>query len=116
MDLYVANIPPVFNEDHLFGIFSLYGEVTKVKIMREWGTRKSRGFGFVGMDCAKQAAHAAHQLNGKVILDRKLVVQKAFSKEDETEKTVEEILHPKSFSSQELENGLVKVSFGDGNF
>ena len=77
MNIYVANINFRASEDDLKDLFSQYGEVTSVKILKDRETNRSRGFGFVEMsdDSAGQAAIAA--LNGAEFSQRNLVVKEA---------------------------------------
>lgn len=77
MNIYVANINFRASEDDLKDLFSQYGEVTSVKILKDRETNRSRGFGFVEMsdDSAGQAAISA--LNGAEFSQRNLVVKEA---------------------------------------
>ena len=49
MNLYVGNLNPETTEDSLRKIFSEFGEIVSVKIIREPETGVSKGFGFVEM-------------------------------------------------------------------
>ena len=77
MNIYVANINFRASEDELKQLFSQYGEVTSVKILKGRETNRSRGFGFVEMsdDAAGRAAISA--LNGAEFSQRNLVVKEA---------------------------------------
>jgi RNA recognition motif-containing protein len=77
MNIYVANINFRASEDELKQLFSQYGEVTSVKILKDRETNRSRGFGFVEMsdDAAGRAAISA--LNGAEFSQRNLVVKEA---------------------------------------
>lgn len=77
MNIYVANINFRASEDELKQLFSQYGEVTSVKILKDRETNRSRGFGFVEMsdDAAGHAAISA--LNGAEFSQRNLVVKEA---------------------------------------
>lgn len=47
--LYVGNLPYKANESHVRELFSEYGEVFAVRLMKDKRTGKRRGFGFVVM-------------------------------------------------------------------
>lgn len=49
MNLYVGNLNPATTEDSLRKLFSEFGEIVSVKIIREPETGVSKGFGFVEM-------------------------------------------------------------------
>jgi len=61
-------------ENELMQLFSDYGHVTSVKIIRDKKTGRSKGYGFVeleGVDCAQRAVEELHRYE---VLNRKLVV------------------------------------------
>jgi RNA recognition motif-containing protein len=49
MNLYVGNLNPETTEDSLLKIFSEFGEIVSVKIIKDPETGMSKGFGFVEM-------------------------------------------------------------------
>lgn len=77
MNIFVSNINFRAREEDLKQLFSQYGEVTSVKILKDRETNRSRGFGFVEMadDAGAQAAIAA--INGVDFQGRNLVVKEA---------------------------------------
>lgn len=77
MDIYVGNFSFETTEEDLRAEFEIYGEVTKVKIIRDRFTNKSRGFGFIEMQSEEEALAAIDDLNGKEMGDRTLKVNKA---------------------------------------
>lgn len=46
-ELYITNLEEEINEQILFNIFSPYGHITGVRIMRHLLSGKSRGFAFI---------------------------------------------------------------------
>jgi len=46
-NIYVGNLPPDADEAELRGLFSAYGEVLDLVVVRDETTRESRGFGFL---------------------------------------------------------------------
>lgn len=72
--LFVCNFPSNVDERFLTSIFSRYGEVYSVKIVRDKITRQSKGFAFVRMQ-ERDCENAIQHLNGYSIQERKLVVK-----------------------------------------
>jgi RNA recognition motif-containing protein len=77
MNLYVGNLAYSMDEHELEELFTKYGQVTSVKIIRDRETNRSKGFGFVEMADRGQAQEAINQLNNQVIKQRKIVVNEA---------------------------------------
>ena len=72
MNMYVSNLSFRLSEQELGDLFSQYGEVSSVKIIKDRETQRSRGFGFVEMpndDQAKAAmeALANYEMGGRNI-------------------------------------------------
>jgi len=69
--LYVGNLPHQSSEDEVRSIFSRFGEVLSVKLVRDRMTGRPRGFGFIEM--ASRAADAArtrldhHNFGGRIL-------------------------------------------------
>ena len=74
-NLFVTGLSPKAREDDLSALFSAYGVVDKVQIMRDPHSDDSRGFGFVNFQTKEQAERAL-ALDGTVFMDRTLVIQK----------------------------------------
>lgn len=73
--IYVGNLSPEANEAVLRTAFSGFGEIKKVKIVKDRG--RPKGFGFVEMFGKDQAQKAIEQMNGKEIAGRALKVNEA---------------------------------------
>ncbi|MEZ8775403.1 RNA recognition motif domain-containing protein [Vibrio sp. 10N.247.310.17] len=74
--LYVGNLPYKANESHVRELFSEYGEVFAVRLMKDKRTGKRRGFGFVVM-ASNDVNHAIAELNDKDYMQRTLKVRVA---------------------------------------
>ncbi|XP_054159797.1 ELAV-like protein 1-B [Oppia nitens] len=61
--LFAYNIGPETNEDNLGALFSHYGKVVRVNVIRK-DSRESKGFGFVTMKNYNDALNAINALNG----------------------------------------------------
>ncbi|MDW6091225.1 RNA recognition motif domain-containing protein [Vibrio rhizosphaerae] len=74
--LYVGNLPYKANESNVKNLFSDYGEVFAVRLMKDKRTGKRRGFGFVVMPEA-DAQKAITKLNESSYMERTLKVRVA---------------------------------------
>lgn len=82
MNIYVGNLPKTTNDDAVRNLFSQYGEVTEIKLIKEPYSGQLRGFGFVEMPNRQEALEAIDKLNGALLEDNKLIVNQARPKED----------------------------------
>ena len=78
--LYVGNLPFSVQPETLRQAFSASGEVTDVHIVSDRETGQSRGFGFVTMGNAHEAATAIGAMNGAMLDGRALRVNEAAEK------------------------------------
>ena len=74
--IYVGNLSPEANETVLRTAFSGYGEIKKIKIVKERSGRP-KGFGFVEMYGSDAAESAIEAMNGEELAGRPLKVSKA---------------------------------------
>ncbi len=74
MNLYVGNLYFKTTEEELFRIFSEFGRVTQVRIIRDPQTRRSKGYGFVEMEHDYEANRAVDNASGLLLEGRRLVV------------------------------------------
>ncbi|MFZ2725642.1 MAG: RNA-binding protein, partial [Methylococcaceae bacterium] len=65
--LFIGNLPWNLNWEDLKEIFSVYGEVTYVKVVKDKETGRSKGFGFVGFANEIDAANAKFDHDGTEI-------------------------------------------------
>ncbi len=72
--IYVGNINYQATEEDLNNLFSQYGEVNSVKIIKDRETGRSKGFGFVEME---NADTAIENLNNQEFQGRNLRVNEA---------------------------------------
>lgn len=76
-NIYVGNISFKTTEDELKDFFAQYGEITRVKIVKDRETGRSQGYGFVEMADDAAAEGAISALNGKELDGRALRVNEA---------------------------------------
>jgi cold-inducible RNA-binding protein len=80
--IYVGNLSYNATENELKGLFDKYGDVVSTKIIGDFHTGRSKGFGFVEMSESNQAQAAIQELHGKVFLERVLKVYPAKPRKD----------------------------------
>jgi len=77
LNIYVGNLPRTTDEEAVRKEFSVHGEVTDVKLIKDRETGQLRGFGFVEMPSKDEALNAIGELNGFELGGRTLVVNEA---------------------------------------
>jgi len=80
MNIYVGNLNYKLQESELEEVFSEYGEVSSVKLIKDKYTGKAKGFGFVEMPDDEAANKAIEELDGKELSGREMKVNQARSK------------------------------------
>lgn len=75
--LYVRNFPFSMTEQDIHDLFARTGPVASVKVPVDRETGRVRGFAFVDMQTAQDAARASDHLNGTVVGGRQIVVEPA---------------------------------------
>ena len=80
--LYVGNLSFQTTSDELRDHFAQAGNVESASVVEDRMTGRSRGFGFVEMATAEEAAAAIEQLNGKEFAGRNLTVNEARPRTD----------------------------------
>lgn len=75
--LYVGNLSFGASEEALKNLFLEAGNVESVKIVVDTYSGRPRGFGFVEMASKEEGEKAISLLNGKVFMERTLVVNEA---------------------------------------
>lgn len=68
-NVYVKNFGDELDDEKLYEMFKVYGEITSHRVMTK--DAKSRGFGFVAFEEADAAEEAVKELNGKKLGDDK---------------------------------------------
>lgn len=82
MNIFVSNISFKVREQALAELFSAYGEVTSVRIIKDKETKRSKGYGFVEMANDNEANAAINALNGTMHFERNIVVAEAKGKKE----------------------------------
>lgn len=77
MNIYVGNLAYNVTEEDLRSIFSQYGEVTSVNIVKERFSGQSKGFGFVEMPSNSEADKAIKALNGTRVKEQIIKISQA---------------------------------------
>ncbi len=77
MNIYVGNLSPEVTEDELRELFTAFGQVASVNIIKDRYSGQSRGFAFVEMPKVSEGQAAVAGLKGKTLRDRILNVSEA---------------------------------------
>ena len=80
-NIFVGNLSFRATEAELRDAFSQYGDVSKVSIVMDRETGRSRGFAFVEMGNANEASAAIQALNQSMIGDRTISCNEARERE-----------------------------------
>lgn len=75
--IYVGNLNYATTEAGLASLFSQFGEVLSVAVIKDKLTQRSKGFGFVEMESAESAELVINELNEKEFEGRRLRVNYA---------------------------------------
>jgi len=78
--IYIGNLPFSSTEDELRSLFSQHGAVDSVNVIMDRDTGRARGFAFVEMSEASDAAKAIKDLDGSELGGRNLRVNEAEDK------------------------------------
>ena len=81
-NLYVGNLSFETSEDTLRTLFAEFGEIESVNLITDRYTGRPRGFAFVEMATEQAAQAAIGALNGKVVDEREIKVEKAKPRAD----------------------------------
>ena len=82
--LYVGNLPFDLSEDQLHELFSVHGQVASTKLITDFNTGRSRGFGFVEMRTEEEAQVAIDKMNKAKVGEREIVVNEARPRPERT--------------------------------
>lgn len=75
--LYVGGLSYSVDDDGLKALFEPFGEVKFVKVIRDFHSGRSKGFGFVEMSTPEEAKEAIERLNGSIHERRTITVSEA---------------------------------------
>lgn len=79
-NLFVGSLPFSTTEETLRKLFSQYGQIQSLTIIKDKYTNQSRGFAFVEMATEEEAKQAIEKLNNYSLEDRNIVVKEALPK------------------------------------
>ena len=84
MNIYVGNLNYSVKEEELNELFSEYGEVVSVKLIKDRETGRAKGFAFVEMANDDEASKAIENLDGSDLEGRNMKVNQAKPREPRT--------------------------------
>ncbi len=82
MNIYVGNLSYDMTDEELQQVFEEYGPVTKVNIIIDRDSGRSKGFGFVEMESSDDGEKAIQELDGQEVKGRSLKVNQARPREE----------------------------------
>lgn len=82
MNIFVGNLSKDVNDEDLQNLFSEYGNVKSVKVIRDLFSGESKGFGFIEMPGQAEAQKAMSELNTVELKGKKIVVNEARPRTD----------------------------------
>jgi len=82
MNIFVGNLAKEVTDEDLQSLFSQYGTVRSVKIIKDMFTGESRGFGFIEMPGQAEAQKAMTELNTRDLKGKKITVNEARERTD----------------------------------
>lgn len=77
MNIYVSNLGVHFSDTDLRKLFNPFGKVYFAQVVTDKISGRSRGFGFVEMALASEAAMAMYRLHGKEVNGKRITVSEA---------------------------------------
>ena len=77
MNIFVGNLAKDVTDDDLMNLFSEFGHVKTVKIIRDMFSQESKGFGFVDMPGLTEAQKAIDGLNTRELKGKRITVNEA---------------------------------------
>lgn len=81
MNIYVGDLDYGVTEDALKAVFSEFGEVSSVNIVKDRFSGMSKGFGFIEMPNNSEADKAIKALNGSLLEERRIKISQAKPRE-----------------------------------
>jgi len=82
MNIYVGNLSKDVTDEDLQNMFSEFGNVRSVKVIKDLFSGESKGFGFIEMPGISEAQKAINELNTKELKGKKIVVNEARPRND----------------------------------
>lgn len=77
MNIYVGQLPYSVKEEELREMFSEYGEITSINLIKDRFSGQSKGFGFIDMPNNSEADKAIKALNKSMLQGREIKVNQA---------------------------------------
>ncbi len=83
MNIYVGNLAADVTDEDLKNLFSEYGNITSVKVIKDMYTGSSKGFGFIELSNNEKAKASITELNAKDLKGKNIIVNEARPKNDD---------------------------------
>jgi len=86
MNIYVGQLPYSVSEDQLRELFTEFGEIAGINIIKDRFSGQSKGFGFVEMPNNSEADKAIKALNKSLLGGREIKVNQAEQRRQKSKK------------------------------
>ena len=80
MNIYIGQLPYSVNEDEIREVFTEYGEIASLNLIKDKFSGQSKGFGFIDMPNNSEADKAIKALNKSMLKGREIKVNQAEAK------------------------------------
>ncbi len=77
MNIYVGNLAAGVTDEDLKDLFSEYGNITSVKVIKDMYTGTSKGFAFIELSNNEKAKASITELNSKEFKGKNIIVNEA---------------------------------------
>jgi len=86
MNIYVGQLPYSVTEEELKALFSEFGEISSINIIKDRFSGNSKGFGFIDMPNNSEADQAIKALNKSTLNGREIKVNQAEQKRQKSKR------------------------------
>src|SRR6476646_3054637 len=83
MKIYIGGISPFFTEKELFDLYSTFGKVVKVDLLKDPSTSENRGYAFIEFDSEDAANSAILGTNNTLLGGTNIAVSMSRSRLDQ---------------------------------
>lgn len=113
--IFAGNLPFDLTEGDIICIFSQYGEIMNIELIRDKSTGKSKGFAFLQYEDQRSTVLAVDNLNGSKVLDRTLRVDHSWGPKPRRVKKGDDWVEEPYIPTNNCAPKLIEVTTGGGS-